>query len=129
MRKAYGFTLIEVMIALAVFGLTAAAIAVANAQVVASTRMLQEQQEARWVAENYVTELRVLKGFPNVGTSKERVDFNGKKWVIDVVVTDVDYQQIGPYIRHIELRTRLESEENTADSLKLLVHSEVSPAS
>lgn len=112
-----GFTLIEVMVALIIFGVTASAIAVANAQALTGARQIEEQTEARWVNLNHLAQMRIEKQLPAAGTTTVDVEFNSKKWEIELEVTNVEVDVIGPFLRHVQLKARLEGEDNYADIL------------
>ncbi|WP_196157900.1 type II secretion system minor pseudopilin GspI [Reinekea sp. G2M2-21] len=116
-----GFTLIEVMIAILIFGLTASAIALSNAQAVSSARLIQEQTEARWVAQNYLTQMRLEHQLPSAGKKSERVTLNNKTWVVEVETSNVEMELFGPFLRRIQIRTKLENEENFADVLEAVL--------
>lgn len=117
MKNAKGFTLIEVMIAVVIFGVTAAAISLANVQVQTGARQIEEQTEARWVNQNYLTQLRIQNALPTAGETSVNVEFNNKDWVIDVEVRNVDVELLGPYLRNVQLKAKLAGEENYADVL------------
>ncbi len=112
-----GFTLIEVMIAILIFGLTAGAISVASAQAITSARQIEEQTEARWVAQNYLTQIRLEHRLPDAGKTSKKIEFNNKNWVIDLEVSNVEMELFGPFLRHVVLSTKIEGEEQYADVL------------
>lgn len=116
-RYSRGFTLIEVMIAILIFGLTAGAISVASAQAITSARQIEEQTEARWVAQNYLTELRLEHRLPDAGKTSDNIGLNNKNWVVELEVSVVEMEFFGPFLRHVVIRTKIEGEEQFADVL------------
>ena len=120
-RSNRGFTLIEVMIAILIFGLTAGAISVASSQAITSTRQIEEQTEARWVAQNYLTELRLQQRLPEAGTKTTKVSVNNKNWIIELDVSLVETDIIGPFLRRVVLRTKIEGDEQHADILNAVL--------
>ena len=65
--RAAGFTLIEVMVALAIVAISLAAGARAASSVVDTSQRLSDVVLAQWCADNQLTELRIMGGWPAVG--------------------------------------------------------------
>lgn len=116
MRNESGFTLIEVMVALAIFAVMAGAIALANTQNLVAAQMIKEQTEARWVNQNALTELR-LDALPAPGTRRINSEFNGQSWRVEAEISAVDMPLLGASLRHVELRAYNEGSEQAADVL------------
>lgn len=116
-----GFTLIEVMIALVIFGLTAATIALANVQALNSARQIEQQTQARWVNQNELARIRLNDELPQPGETSLDVEFNGQPWEVVITVRAVEMDVIGPFLRHIELRAIPEGEEQSADVLRAVL--------
>lgn len=116
MRNESGFTLIEVMVALAIFAVMAGAIALANTQNLKAAQMIKEQTEARWVNQNTLTELR-LDALPAPGTRRVNAEFNGRSWRVEAEVSAVDMPLLGASLRHVELRAYPEGSDQAADVL------------
>ena len=112
-----GFTLIEVMIALSIFAVTAGAVVLANVSALSTARVLEEQTQARWVAQDYLTSLRLRAGLPDDGVHHEDIEYNDRKWVIDYRVTSVANETFKPYYKQIEFKTRLADQDDYADIL------------
>ncbi len=72
MRTARGFTLLEVLVALAVVAITLAAGLRAAGVVGDNAQRLADVVAAQWCADNELTEQRLRRSFPGVGDS----DFN-----------------------------------------------------
>jgi general secretion pathway protein I len=105
------------MVALIIFGVTASAIALANAQTLTGARQIEEQTEARWVNLNYLAQMRIEKQLPDAGTRTVDVEFNSKSWEIEIEVNNVEVDVIGPFLRHVQLKAKLEGDDNFADIL------------
>jgi general secretion pathway protein I len=86
--KARGFTLLEVLIALAVLGISLAAALKASSQQADVTRLLQEKTFAHWVAMNVLTEIQVRQTFLPVGKTTGNVTLANQEWFWTSVVTD-----------------------------------------
>lgn len=116
-RANAGFTLLEVMIALSIFAVTASVIAIANTQALRGARQIEEQTQARWVAQNYLIELRLQNTLPDAGVNQETVVYNNLNWVVETEVNLIEIELIGPRLRNIKIRTRLAEEDAFADTL------------
>lgn len=85
-----GFTLLEIMIALAVFAIVAAALVKNAALTVKQTRTIEEKSIAYWVAENQLAQLqarpRTANDFPQVGSDTNTVNMGGRDWDVTVNV-------------------------------------------
>ena len=93
-----GFTLLEVMIALAVFAIVAAALVKNAALTVKQTRTLEDKSVAYWVAQNRLAELRAKprssQAFPSPGSSTDTVNMAGRPWDVTVDVTSTDNKDV-----------------------------------
>jgi general secretion pathway protein I len=86
-----GFTLVEILVALAVLAiaLTAAAHSLGNA--IDTTAALRERTLARWVAEDRLAELELKREFPALDTQEGDAEMGGRKfhWIQETGVTPV----------------------------------------
>jgi len=75
-----GFTLIEVVIALAIAAVSLAAVTAAISQMVDAANGVQERTYASWIAQNRIAEMRLANVIPEVDTSRGEVTFAGMDW-------------------------------------------------
>ncbi|VXC60089.1 Type II secretion system protein I [Pseudomonas sp. 8Z] len=80
MKAARGFTLLEVLVALAIFALVAASVLTASARSVRIASQLEEKTLAMWVADNHLTELQLATTPPDDGRDEGQVEFAGRLW-------------------------------------------------
>jgi general secretion pathway protein I len=89
-----GFTLLEVLVALAIFAIVGAALVKNSAQTVKQTAQLEERTIAMWLAENQLSEIRsaprIDTNFPSPGTDRANATMAGHDWelVIDYEATE-----------------------------------------
>ena len=97
--KARGFTLIEILIAIAILAVAMAA--TTRAAGVATDGALETRQRllATWAAENRVAELRARQSFPEPGTTKFSVTQGGLALAIEETVATT----ANPTIRKVDL--------------------------
>jgi general secretion pathway protein I len=80
MQCARGFTLIEVLVALIIVALAAAASMEAVSGAADTVTVLRERSFAQWIALNRITEQRVAASPPADGDSDGVVDYAGRRW-------------------------------------------------
>jgi general secretion pathway protein I len=94
-----GFTLVEILVAIAILAVALAA--TTRAAGVATDGALETRQRllATWAAENRVAELRARRIFPAAATTRLTTEQGGMSLVIDETVTETP----NPAIRRVEL--------------------------
>lgn len=83
---ARGFTLLEVLVALLVFGLIATAAAEVGSNYIASFERVRDKTLAGWVAENRINELRLQDQLPSTSENSEDLDYGNYRWQVTTVV-------------------------------------------
>ncbi|GGC71092.1 type II secretion system protein I [Marinobacter halophilus] len=81
-----GFTLLEVMIALLVFGLIATAAAEVGSQYISSYERVRDKTLAGWLSDNRVNELRLLEDLPGISENSDDRDYGTYRWQVTTVV-------------------------------------------
>ena len=80
MMRTRGFTLIEVLIALAVIAIALLALTRTASIEVQSFDGLRERTLASWVAANVLADTRLASSFPGTGRSDGRMQLGGRDW-------------------------------------------------
>ena len=75
-----GFTLIEVMVALAIVAVTLGAGIRAAGSLTGNTQRLADMSAAQWCADNRVTNLRLARLYPDIGDSTWTCDELGRSY-------------------------------------------------
>lgn len=75
-----GFTLVEVLVALAVLAIALAAIMRSLGQAIDTTATLRERNMALWVAQNRLTEHEMRRDWPAVDTIDGDTEMGGERW-------------------------------------------------
>lgn len=81
-RTERGFTLLEVMVAMAIFAVAAMALLNAGRDQIQSSEHLEEKTFAHWVGMNWITELQLAGTLPDSGRGEKRVSMAGRDWRI-----------------------------------------------
>jgi general secretion pathway protein I len=99
---AAGFTLIEVLVALAIVTIGMAAVLGALSSSAGTLSYLRDKSFAQWVALNRIATLRLAGQAPPTGNSEGDVDFAGRSWHWrqEVVTTQV------PGVERMDIRVR-----------------------
>lgn len=85
-RPSRGFTLIEVMIALLVFGLIATAAAEVGSQYISSYERVRDKTLAAWIADNRIAEIRLQKKLPAISENAKDTDYGPYRWQVTTKV-------------------------------------------
>lgn len=109
-----GFTLLEVIVALAVAAVTLAGLMKAASENVTNTARLRDKTLAHWVAMNKATELRVTDQWPSPGTQTGSTDMAERKWYWQIETSNTE----DPYVRRLEIE--VSDDENGDGSLVVL---------
>jgi len=94
-----GFTLLEIMIALAIFAIASASLIKNATQTIRQTGIIQDRTIAYWVAENELNQIRAAprEGLPNLGSARSNVVMANREWdvVLDIEATEnIDMRRI-----------------------------------
>lgn len=85
-KSARGFTLIEVMVALLVFGLIATAAAEVGSQYISSYERIRDKTLAGWLAENRINEIRLEDSLPDISENAKDKDYGPFRWQVTTKV-------------------------------------------
>jgi len=99
MMRGRGFTLIEVLIALAILAIALAATTRAASLATDSALETRERLLATWTAENRIAELRARHAFPGVGETRLSADNGGSRFLLRETVADTP----NPFMRRVDV--------------------------
>ncbi|MDQ5910869.1 MAG: ral secretion pathway protein [Pseudomonadota bacterium] len=106
MKRPSGFTLLEVLVAMAVLAIAMGAIINAATQSIASTAWLRDQTFASWVALNKVNEqLLAAEPWPDEGIVRGSADLANRAWLWEsrfVKTDDPDLRRLDVTVRSVE---------------------------
>lgn len=80
MKGVRGFTLLEVLVALAIFGIVAAVVLTAAGRSLNNASRLETLTLAAWIADNRLTELQLQQPVPSIGRESRELEFAGRRW-------------------------------------------------
>ena len=86
--RARGFTLIEVLVALAILAIALAASVRAVGEQARAAEILRDGSYARWVAANLIAETRLNEPFPLPGVREGQSRLAGRLWPWRLTVSD-----------------------------------------
>ena len=111
MRPARGFTLIEVLVALAIAALGLAAVLSVVTNAARNSSYFRDRILASWIAQNKVTEVRLGTSLPSVDKTNGDLEYAGQKWKWEEEVTQTEV----PGMRRVDVRVRAaDADEATA---------------
>lgn len=102
MSRCRGFTLLEVLVALAVLAITLGALIKGGSEVATNGAYLRDKTLAQWVARNRVAELQLETQWPETGSREGREEMAGREWfwrsaVSETFDEDVRRLEVGVY--------------------------------
>lgn len=89
-----GFTLIEVMVALAIAALGLAAVAASVSQMIDAATSMQQRTYADWIAQNQIVEMRLANVLPDVSSTTGEVQYAGIEWGWRATVSETGIENL-----------------------------------
>lgn len=86
LKQPGGFTLIEVLVALAVVAIALAAGVRASGNLITNAERLASVSDAQWCADNHLTNLKLARLFPSVGASDQTCLQRGRSYQVHTTV-------------------------------------------
>lgn len=94
-----GFTLIEVLMALAIFGVVSLMLLGQSRDQVRMAAGLEDRLIAHWVALNTLTDLQTIGGLPDTGSSETSTVMAGRDWFVTIRIGTTP----APEVRNAEI--------------------------
>jgi len=101
-----GFTLLEMLVAVAVLAIAMAAIITNGARYASGAASLRDKSIALWVARNHLAEVELLPNWPNIGKSNDDVKMGGIEWTWRTEVISTQ----DPTLRRLNIRVEKKGE-------------------
>jgi len=88
MNRLRAFTLVEVMVALAIIALSLTAVAAKMSRMIDTSNSMRERTYASWIAQNKIAEMRLANVLPEVSATSGEVDYAHTTWRWRAVVSE-----------------------------------------
>ncbi len=95
-----GFTLLEVMIALAILAVASAGLLTASSGFVRQSGQLEQRVVANWAAQNWMNELRLSGTPPRIGESRAEAQLAGRRFLLKAETRSTE----SPLLVRVELK-------------------------
>ena len=99
-----GFTLVEILVALAVLAIALSGFTRLLAQTIDATLSLRDHSVALWVAQNQMAKNFLLADWPNTGSTDGEEEMGGQKWFWQQEISKTN----NPHLRNIDITVRRE---------------------
>jgi general secretion pathway protein I len=93
-RRGAGFTLLEVMVALAIAALSLTAVMASMSQMVDAANSMKDRTYASWIAQNKIAELRLSNVVPEVSTDSGDVEYAGLEWTWRTTISETGVENL-----------------------------------
>ena len=110
-----GFTLIEVVVALAIVALGMFAVFKTIGDTTSNIGYLRDRSMAAWIADNRITEIRLSGEYPSVDKTEGDVDYAGRSWHWIAIVSQTPVDGL----RRIDMRVRREGDAEDSSLVSL----------
>jgi general secretion pathway protein I len=114
-RRERGFTLLEVLVAVAVLALALTAIISGGSNAARAAALMRDKTLALWVAHNRLTEIDLQPTWPQPGTSSDDVSMGGEDWTWHAQVVGTQ----DPTLRRIDIRVNKRGDSRDYDYASL----------
>ena len=88
------FTLVEVLVSLAIVSLSLMSVAAAMNQMIDAANSLRERTYADWIAQNKIVEIRLSGASPEVGSSSGELDYGNTEWAWRSVISETGVEDL-----------------------------------
>ena len=109
-RRAAGFTLIEILVALAVLAIAVAAVVASVSGNINNAAYLRDRTLAHWVGMNKIAELQVANDWPSVGSQHGESLMAAQQWSWEVKVTATE----DPDVRRLDVEVFADQDKKQA---------------
>jgi len=109
-RTARGFTLLEVLVALAIIAIAMGALIKGGAANAGNAAYLRDKTVAHWVAMNKAAELQLEAGWPPLGTTQGKVEMANRQWEWTARVVETPEADV----RRVDLEVRAADDKKEA---------------
>ena len=116
-RPARGFTLLEVLVSLAVLSLALMAALKGSGEVVRNATRLKDRTLAHWVATNRAAELTLLPSWVELGTTHGQATMANRDWQWSVLTEKTP----DPDIRHATIAVGVKEEDDPLATLEVFL--------
>lgn len=84
-----GFTLLEVLVAMAILSLGMIAVFSGMNQSLSATTRLRDKTLASWIATDQITEMQVTGEYPDAGNRRDQVEMAHLEWVYEMKISKI----------------------------------------
>lgn len=88
------FTLIEVMVSLAIIAIALTSISVTMGGMLNTATTLRDRTYASWIAQNKIVEIRAAGAVPDIGESTGDVDYANSEWEWRAVIAETGVEDL-----------------------------------
>ena len=108
-----GFTLIEILVALAILAIAMAALTQASGSNTANASYLRDRALGMWIAENQLVDMQISEEWPRIGSKTGSTEMAGHRWHWKTLVEKVADETTQQYLRAVTIEVRVNETQKT----------------
>ena len=112
-----GFTLIEVLVAMAILAIAMAALTRASGDSTANAAYLRDRTIGMWVAENRLTDLQVSSDWIGIGTTNGTEQLAGHVWHWRTITKRIADPTTQEYLRAVRIEVRVNADQQAPSAV------------
>ena len=113
----HGFTLIEVVVAMAILAVAFASLITNAGNTASNASYLRDRAIGLWVAENHLIDLQTSPDWVRIGTQKGEMDMAGHSWHWRAIVEKVANEEAQQYLRAVTIEVRNQPDQESPSAV------------
>jgi len=102
-ERARGFTLVEVLVAMAILAIGVSALVSSSGASAHRSKILADREFGRWIVANHLNTIQAMPGAPDVGTTNTEVEMMNRTWFVRTRTKKEDLD-----LRRMDIEVRLD---------------------